>query len=488
MSLRARILLYVVAVMGIVFVLVVATILPGTLHDPHAQKATARDAALTLKSLFERLDAEQRSKLLASDPRFFSEQNALDGWILTERGGRVLYWMHPMERRERLTIEEAAAERFDFNGSLLSPDGDVLQLYAHASRRVAKDGLDWWRVFAVMAVGTGLLAFVVYGLLLRLVVKPLERMAAATRATKVTGGLLLPVAGSERSDEVGELVRAYNTMVAEVNDLRRKLEQRVKQTTHELEATQQQLVMSDRLSMAGRMAAGVAHEVNNPLGGMLNAARSLQSRAAEGSREREYLELILEGLARIQGIMSSLLQFSRPAQQESSVDVADVMEGALIFCRHRCTKSDIEIVHAYETNGGRLNVRGFRSELGQVFLNLLVNAIDALESGNAAPKTLKLSIRRDDGNVIAEVADNGAGMSEDVRKKAGQFFFTTKGKGKGTGLGLAIAQHIIAQHQGTLSIESTSGRGVRVCVTLPAEEQHAALAAADGATRKTGDV
>lgn len=469
MSLRARILLYVIAVMGIIFVLVVAAILPSTLHDPKAQKAMARDGALTLKSLFENMKREQLKEMLASKPSFFTEQNVLEGWILSTADGKVLYWSHPAERQENINAE-SAMPRIDYMVSLQTTDGDFLELYAAASRRPVKDGLDWWSIFIVMTVGTGLLVVVVYGLILRLVIKPVERMAAASRASTATRGLLLPVASTDRDDEIGELVRSYNKMVSEVNDLRRRLEQNVEQKTIELEAAQKQLVLSDRLSMAGRLAAGVAHEVNNPLGGMLNAARSLQARAAEGSREREYLDLILDGLARIQHTMSALLQFSRPAQQETSVDIAEVLEGAFLFCRHRCTKQNVEIVRNVDTAHGKLSVRGHRSELGQVFLNLLVNAIDALEAGSGMSPKLTLSVQREGGKIVASVGDNGAGMSAEVKERVGQFFFSTKGEGKGTGLGLAIAQHIVIQHKGTLAIDSSPESGTTMRVILPAED------------------
>jgi len=482
MSLRARILLYVIAVMGIIFVLVVAAILPSTLHDPRAQQAMARDGALTLKSLFENLRREQLKEMLDKKPSYFTEQNVLEGWILSTSDGRVLFWSHPAERQETITAD-AAMPRVDYMVTLQTIDGELLELYVTASHRPVKSGLDWWSIFIVMTVGTGLLVVVVYGLILRLVIKPVERMAAASRASTATRGLLLPVASTDRDDEIGELVRSYNKMVSEVNDLRRRLEQNVEQKTSELEATQKQLVLSDRLSMAGRLAAGVAHEVNNPLGGMLNAARSLQSRAAEGSREREYLDLILDGLARIQHTMSALLQFSRPAQQESSVDIADVVEGAFLFCRHRCTKQNVEIVRDFDTSQGKLTVRGHRSELGQVFLNLIVNAIDALEAaGTEKAAKLTLAVRREGGKIVASVGDNGAGMSAEVKERVGQFFFSTKGEGKGTGLGLAIAQHIVVQHKGQLVIDSAPDSGTTMRVILPAEDASPELAPVAAAT------
>jgi len=242
----------------------------------------------------------------------------------------------------------------------------------------------------------------------------------------------------------------------------------VAEATRNLEAAQNQIVVSERLSSAGRMAAGVAHEVNNPLGGMLNAARSLKAKAAPGTRESEYLDLILEGLSRIQHIMANLLQFSRPAQETAKVDMREVMEGALLFCRHRCNTLNVKVAKEIEEGASpRLEVQGHRSELGQVFLNLIVNALDAIEAQGPGQHTLTLRLRRQGAQIVAGVADTGKGMTAEEREQAGRFFYTTKSEGQGTGLGLALAQHIVIQHGGSMTIESTPGQGTVVNVLLP---------------------
>jgi len=467
MNLRARILLYVAAVMAIVFLLVVLSFLPDTLRPPKAREEAGRQMSEALRILFEHLPAQQRHEMLAAGQPLFGNQDLLEGWALAGTDGALQAWVMPGPRPGRLAGESLAAQHFSHALTVSPPDGEQLVLYTRV-----RSGLgsvpDIGGIFLAMALGTLFLALVVYQFLVRLVVKPVERLAAASRAAAVKG-LLPQVPQTERRDEIGELVRAYNKMAAEVNDLRVNLEQRVAEATRNLEAAQNQIVVSERLSAAGRMAAGVAHEVNNPLGGMLNAARSLKAKAAASGRESEYLDLILEGLSRIQSIMASLLQFSRPAQQISKVDLKEVVEGALLFCRHRCDKLGLKVKKDYAPGpqDQALEVQGHRSELGQVFLNLIVNALDAMEAKGPGEHTLTLGLRRQGAQIVASVADTGKGMTAEEKEQAGRFFYTTKGEGKGTGLGLALAQHIVLQHGGSMTIESAPEQGTTVNVTLP---------------------
>jgi len=468
MSLRARILLYVAAVMAIVFVLVIATLLPDTLREPKVRLVAGERMSEALQVLFGSLTARQRQDLLAANPPLLRDQDIIEGWALVGLDGSVLVWKMPSPNPGRAEAELLAAQHFHHMLSVFTPDGERLVLYTRINSSLGRE-LDIWGVFWVMVAGTVLLAAVIYQLLVRVVVKPVERLASASRAAAAKG-LLPQVPHTDRQDEIGDLVRAYNTMAGEVNDLRSNLERRVAEATRDLEAAQNQILVSERLSAAGRMAAGVAHEVNNPLGGMLNAARTLRSKAAPGSRESEYLDLILEGLSRIQHIMASLLQFSRPAQQASRVDLAEVMESALLFCQYRFSKLALKVEKDYApaADGSGPEVLGRRAELGQVLLNLLVNALDAMEARSPGPHALTLRLRRDDKAVTASVADTGVGMSSAAIEHAGQLFYSTKAEGKGTGLGLAVAQHIVMQHGGSMKIESTPGQGTTVTVTLPA--------------------
>ncbi len=469
MSLRTQILFYVAAVMAIVYTLVAATLLPARMQTQSDNLHLGREAADSFETLLQSLSEPERRSLLTGKPRFFLKERVLEGWIIAEEDGRTVAWCMPTETPAQLSPEFIKQQRFDDVRHLKSKDDEALVLYALYNRRLLEPSISLLQIFVVMAFGTILLMFVIYTLLLRLIVKPVERLAAASHATATGRGLIPTVPHTDRGDEIGELVRAYNNMAAEVNDLRLNLEKRVRESTRDLEAAQNQIVLSDRLSVAGRIAAGVAHEVNNPLGGMINAVRTLKSKAPSGGKEGEYLDLILEGLSRIQGIVSAMLQFSRPAQQATSVDLREVIDGALLFCRHRIQQKNVKLEKDYDTNGTKsMSVTGHRAELGQVFLNLMVNALDAMESAGDRPHTLTLRLRGQGEQILASVVDTGTGMTPEVKERAGQFFYTTKPEGKGTGLGLAVVQHIVLRQQGTVSIDSKEGSGTTVTVVLPA--------------------
>ncbi len=471
MSLRTQIFVYVVAVMAIVFTLVTATLLPDRVLAQKFNMALGREAAVSLQSTLEQLSAEQRDAMIRLHPQLFLKENILEGWVLAKETGEVRVWFFPQEIRDRISDDFLKNANVDYIGHFTAKDGEALVLYARINSHLLGPSVDLWRIFLVMTVGTILMLVVLYSLLLRLIVKPVERLAAVSNSPAVARGLILQVPHTDRRDEIGALVRAYNKMAGEVNDLRLNLEKRVTEATNKLEAAQQQIVVSERLSAAGRIAAGVAHEVNNPLGGMINAARALRARAAPG-RDSEYLDLIVEGLSRVQAIVASMLQFSRPVQQSGSVDIREVLDGALMFCRYRVTDMSVTVVKNYDAPGTpSFTVVANRTELGQVFLNLMVNALDAMDAKGkgADAHTLTLNLSRADKSIVVSVSDTGIGMKPEVKERAGEFFYTTKGEGKGTGLGLAVVQHIVLRHSGTLSIESTEGQGTKVVVTLPAE-------------------
>jgi signal transduction histidine kinase len=327
-----------------------------------------------------------------------------------------------------------------------------------------------------MLIGTLLLGVGVYLLILRLVIHPVERLEQASRSVGSSRGLLIKVPHTDRMDEIGALMRSYNSMAGEVNDLRMNLEKKVRESVAALEKTQQNLILSERLSVTGKMAAGVAHEINNPLGGMLNAARSLHTKATPGTREADYLALILDGLGRIEHIVSTMKQFGRPTGEKMSVNVREVLEGSIVFIQHRAQEQKIEIKREIpEISADTFVINGYRAALGQIFLNLMVNAIDALDSAEknepGRPKKLTIKLTREGDWIIVSVQDNGIGMPEEVQQRAGEMFYTTKPETHGTGLGLAIVKHILQEHDGVLEIQSKTGEGTTMRIKLPANTE-----------------
>lgn len=483
MLLRAKILVVIASLMGIMYVIVAAALYPE-LAAMGVRKSRERGeaAAQMLTSLLELTPREKRRDYLRERSAFVPPDDQ-PLWAICDGEDRVVAWSRhaaPPERLNEATLAVATIRRN------ISPEADgkgtwTLFLVPPPPDLAVERGL--WTLFISMLAGTVMLGLAVYGLTLRLVVNPVERLAAASRAAGARG-ILPKVPQSDRGDEIGALIRSYNSMVDEVNDLRLNLERRVQDAIHELEAAQKKLILSERLSISGRLAAGVAHEINNPLGGMLNAARSLQKKAAPGSRDAEYLDLIVEGLGRVQGIVASMLRFARPIQERGRVDLNEVLDGALLFSKHRMNTLHVELLREPHAPGTpALEVTGNRAELGQVFLNLVVNALDAMEH-KEGPRKFMIAAARDASCVTVRVTDTGAGMSTDTLKHAGEFFYSTKTEGRGTGLGLAIVNHILSEHGGTLDFESDLGKGTTATVRLPAydasQEEPAAQAGRGG--------
>jgi PAS domain S-box-containing protein len=247
---------------------------------------------------------------------------------------------------------------------------------------------------------------------------------------------------------------------------------------------QSQLMVSDRMASVGTLAAGVAHEINNPLAaviGNLDYVAEILGRtggepstsANPGKSDAWLLEEIKgpindarEAAARVRLIVRDLKIFSRSPIDEPKcrVDVQAVMESSLRMAwneiRHRA-----RLVKLYGC--GVPNVEANEGRLGQVFLNLIVNAAQALPEGHAEQNEIRVSTRLHDGRVVIEVSDTGAGIPPEIIGRIFDAFFTTKGVGVGTGLGLAICHRIVADMDGELTVESAVGKGTTFRVALP---------------------
>jgi len=257
---------------------------------------------------------------------------------------------------------------------------------------------------------------------------------------------------------------------------------------------QSQLMVSDRMASVGTLAAGVAHEINNPLAAVIGnldymaeilggTARASTS-GNPGRSDAWLLEEIkgpindaLEAAARVRLIVRDLKIFSRSPIDEPKrrVDVQAVMESSLRMAwneiRHRA-----RLVKLY---GAVPNLEANEGRLGQVFLNLIVNAAQALPEGHAEQNEIRVSTRLHDGRVVIEVSDTGGGISPEIIGRIFDAFFTTKGVGVGTGLGLAICHRIVTDMDGELTVESTVGKGTTFRVTLPIASRAAIEEAAD---------
>jgi len=265
-------------------------------------------------------------------------------------------------------------------------------------------------------------------------------------------------AQTSRRDEVGELGEAFNRMMDELEDAR------------ELEKTRQaQLAHTEKMAAVGTLAAGVAHEVNNPLGGMLTCIENMRADPDNREMRERYLELISDGIKRIERTVANLLDFSR--QREMRLEPTSINHNL----RHVA-----ELVE-YQLRRGRVDVRfdldpdeplvlADHFQMEQLFLNLMLNALQAMPEGGA----LTLRTRRRDGTVVAEVRDTGNGIPDAIRERIFDPFFTTRDVGEGTGLGLAVSDAIVVAHGGHIVVESREGEGALFRVSFPELEEPAA--------------
>jgi two-component system NtrC family sensor kinase len=228
---------------------------------------------------------------------------------------------------------------------------------------------------------------------------------------------------------------------------------------------------AEKLAAVGRLAAGVVHEINNPLATVSACAEALESRLQEGafagstSEEdlREYLGLIRSEAFRCKNITTGLLNFSRTrAVEYRSVDVADIISSCARLLSHQQRGEQIEII--VEAPDDLALISGDAGQLQQAVIALATNAIDAMPNGGR----LTLSAHNHDKDVLIEVKDNGHGITAEDLPKIFEPFFTTKEVGDGTGLGLAVCYGILTEHGGRLDVQSQVGAGTTFTITLPA--------------------
>ncbi len=225
-----------------------------------------------------------------------------------------------------------------------------------------------------------------------------------------------------------------------------------------------ELALAERLAAVGKLAASVAHELNNPLDGILRYI-NLALRVAQAEKQEkviDYLRQSRKGLQRMVQIISELLEFSRNSYSAiQEADINKIVEEAVKSFESQIQDLQIEIIRKYTPD--MPNIRS--GNLFQVFYNLIKNALDAMSAGG----TLQITTGCDPHNLLVEFADTGIGLSQEVREKLFEPFFTTKAPGKGTGLGLAISKDIVERYNGQLLAENRSTGGSVFTVSIPLE-------------------
>ncbi len=328
---------------------------------------------------------------------------------------------------------------------------------------------------AVLGGATLFLILVLYLALSRYLVGPLETLAERARRL-AAGDDRTPLRVKGGSAEVETLAEVFSNTIERVRSFREELEREVAKAIQEVQKKERQLLLSSRLAAMGSLAAGIAHEINNPLGGIVNALRRVKEKCPSDPEVLEYLELIEEGLERIAATVRRVLEFAPRKVEPSVFSLLEAAAKAAAFVEHRAGKLGVDLV----VTGEDCLVRGDFGELQQVFLNLLVNGLDALEERirtegrgfgpRLAVKVERVSSAGEEAAVRAVVEDDGPGMDPALADRVFDPFFSTKDVGKGTGMGLAIAFAIVRNHGGTLEMDTSPGRGCRVILTMPAAQ------------------
>jgi two-component system, NtrC family, sensor kinase len=308
--------------------------------------------------------------------------------------------------------------------------------------------------------------------------KPIAQLIAGTRALS-TMQLDHPV--EVRADgEIGELAHSFNSMreqlmktVNELNELTQSLETKVQQRTEQLKAMNQKLFQSDRLASLGQLAASVAHEINNPIAGVLNLSmlieRIMQQDGIPKERVEEvrrYLSQISSETTRVGRIVGDLLAFSRrssPQRLRSNLNSIIIRTVSIIDHKLKLAGVELELIlddHLPETKCDS-------SQIQQVIVNLIMNASEATHNRTNGKVTVRTSENANKKSVRMEVTDNGDGIPAEYLTKIYDPFFTTKGEGKGVGLGLAVVYGIIEAHGGDIEVDTKVGEGTLFRVDLP---------------------
>jgi signal transduction histidine kinase len=303
----------------------------------------------------------------------------------------------------------------------------------------------------VLTIALLIAGFAVILLLSRRFISPITQLA--NTMDKARGDYLDVRVEVRGHDELAILGERFNSMI-----------DRIRLANEELKKTHEKLVQSEKLASMGILAAGVAHEINNPLGGLFNCLQMLKQNGDDPAFRTKYMELIREGLDRIESTVSRLLWMARKAEHApADINIKDVVESVHSFVEYRLRKGRISFASDLPDD---LHIIIDLHDFQQLLLNLFINAIQAMKDGGL----LAVKGYRDDSSVKIEVKDSGCGIPQENIGKIFDPFFTTKPTGEGTGLGLWLSYEIMRSYRGDISIESREGEGSRFVLSFPVDQ------------------
>jgi two-component system NtrC family sensor kinase len=389
-------------------------------------------------------------------------------------GHRVLGVITPIENQP--ACSNASCHAHPANQQILGVLDTNLSL-AKADVQLAESSR---RMIIYTACALLLIAVLTWFLVWQVVARPVKLLRQGTeRLAQGDLGYQLEI---ESRDEIGDLARSFNAMSAQLKAERtenvvwtRTLEERVDQKTGELKRAHEHALHTEKMASIGKMAAVLAHEINNPLSGILTYAKLLRkwinSDDAGKSRQRDIcdsLDLIAAESRRCGDLVKNLLTFSRTNPinlQRASLN--RVIEQALRLIQHQLDLANVQVQLQLDPCLPDVVCDG--AQIEQVVLALMMNAQDAMpQGGNLWVNT---TLQHDDNEVRIVIRDDGTGISPEILPRLFEPFLTTKETGKGVGLGLAISRSILERHRGNIEVQSELGRGTTFTITLPCEAE-----------------
>lgn len=409
------------------------------------------------------LDLVSRSKIFSTFIVDYQGTPLADADVQTVVQGRPVTWIPNLEslqqRRSHGLTHEFLQNGTEMIGGLAGIEfGDLLagaQIPKSAALLTSRELLNnLLAISLVLLVASAILSLFWSGLLTR----PIERLNEAAKSIG-KGEFDTRLAMSTR-DEIGDLAGTFNQMASQLMT-----------REEELKEAHEALIQSEKMSAFGQIGAGIAHEVKNPLAGILGLTQLSLRETDKTSVVYENLTVIEKETRRCKTIIENLMKFARQEKFKfEEVAVNRVVEDAIAIIAHQLGIHKIKIFH--ELAPDLPAVWGNANQIQQVLLNLLINAQQAMEG---APGSIRVVTRRTDaGRVLIGVKDNGPGIPEELKAKIFEPFFTTKPIGKGTGLGLSVSYGIVKEHKGRILVESQPGKGTVFMLIFPAMDSQKA--------------
>jgi two-component system NtrC family sensor kinase len=364
-------------------------------------------------------------------------------------------------------VDAAAATERASAGAVKGADPGMTPAASSPSRATASSSARRSLFLFYLGLTAATVLLLTYVLLTYFIVRPIDRLRLASE--RLASGRLQADVPIQGAAEVARLAATFNDMAEQLRDDRAALQQRLEEleaTTAELTAAQEQLIRSARLAAVGRLSAGVAHEIGNPLAAIRGLLDLMQMGDLDPEEEREFVGRLQRETERIHHTIRDLLDFSRsePAHDdrvETSADIADVVADTVKLIDRQTRFRGIDLV--LRVDDGLPRIRGDHERLRQLLLNLLFNAADALGGEG------RVEVRACNGAGVVEltVEDDGPGIAEAILDHVFDPFVTTKAAGQGTGLGLAVCYTIVERLGGSIEAKNQAEGGATFEVRLP---------------------